>query len=89
MSFGNTLFEGSWEEALRHPDAISPKAHIRIVEVEEFPEEEDELDGKTLADLFEGRIGVVSFAPDDLSERLEEYLANGFGSLSEHRTTKP
>ncbi len=83
MSFGNTLFEGSWEEAIRHSEAIPRKTHIRIVEIEEMPE--DELNGKTLADLFEGRIGVVSFEPTDLSERAEEYLAKGFGQLSAQR----
>lgn len=81
MSVGDTLFEGRWEEAVRHLDAIPRKAHIRIVEIEAVSESEDKLDGKTLADLFEGRVGVVSFDPADLSERAEEYLAKGFGQL--------
>lgn len=88
MRHSATLFEGSWEEAISQPEAIPRNARIRIVEVVEAPEE-DELDGKTLADLFEGRIGVLSFQPADMSERAKEYLANGFGEVPENRITKP
>jgi len=69
MALGNTLFEGTWEEAMRRPDAIPRKAHIRIVEVEESPAETGE---KTLAERFEGRLGLLSFEPADGSERLEK-----------------
>jgi len=91
MSIETKLFEGTWEEAINHAGDIPRDKFVQIfsVEKEHKENEEDELGGKTLADLFEGRIGVLSFEPSDLSERAEEYLAHGFGQLPDSHRTQP
>jgi len=48
--------------------------------------EVDELGGKTLGELYCHLFGTVSFEPNDVSERAEEYLAStGFGETLNRR----
>jgi hypothetical protein len=84
--------KGTWKEVLSHREEIPETSEVEVkvwCHLPEPTEEEDELEGKTLSDLFEGRTGVLSFDPKDLARRSEEYLAHGFGALPEDRRTSP
>lgn len=65
--------EGTWEEIVAHAAEFNGK-RVKITVFEPFPVRPEHA-GKTLAELFEGRVGVVDNLPPDLAERSEEYFA--------------
>ena len=74
-------YQGAWREVLSHRDEIPETSEVEVRIPDSQSDADDALGGKTLADLFEGRLGVLDFEPADLARRAEEYLANGFGAL--------
>ncbi len=87
MVRGNTLFEGTWEEAIHHAASIPSNTRILILQLEGSPSTEKDIrQSKSLAERFAGRLGQLSFEPADGSEKLEHYL-EGFGQLPEIHVT--
>ncbi len=73
------ILEGTWEEIAARAEEFNGH-RLRVIILDAKPEK-PETEGKTLAELFEGRIGLVSFEPDDVSERTEEL----FGQIIEEK----
>ncbi len=64
MSFGNTLFEGRWEEAISHPEAIPQKAHIRIVEITDtLTDQEEQAKLESIFQAFFSEVDKMEFTP--------------------------
>ena len=84
----STVLEGTWEE-IRKQDA-ELRGHFVRLEVVPDPvnAQANGSVAKTVAEMFAGRIGTMSFEPTDLAERSEEYLALGFGQSSMPESTK-
>lgn len=66
------IIEGTWEEIAARADELRGK-QLRVT-VLEAPRK-SKYDGMTVAEMFEGRTGVIDGLPSDLSERAEEYFA--------------
>ena len=70
--------EGTWEEIAARAGELRGK-RLRVT-VLESPKN-SKYDGMTVAEMFEGRTGVVEFEPDDVAEKAEEY----FGQIIEEK----
>lgn len=71
-------------------EGIDPSSWIAKLVSEYRPVDQndgdDELGGKTLGELYGHLFGTVSFEPNDVSQRAEEYLTlTGFGNTSNPR----
>lgn len=91
MSFGNTLFKGTWEDAMNHAGDIPRNQLVLISAVtEEAQQNIENLDlkeanafgGRSLADIIR-EIGFVEELPEDLSTN-PTYL-EGFGKARKQR----
>lgn len=73
--------EGTWEEIAARAEELRGK-RLRVT-VLEAPTK-SRYEGMSVAEMFEGRTGVVEFEPDDVAEKAEEY----FGQIIEEKHRK-
>ena len=81
-------FRGTWDEVVSHRDEIPEGAIVEVrVYVPKLAADEGigSFGGRSVADMIR-EIGLLSFGPDDLGEKAEEYLAaSGFGETRDLR----
>lgn len=73
--------EGTWEEIAERAEELRGK-RLRVTVIE--PPALSRYEGMSIAEMFEGRTGLVEFEPDDVAEKAEEY----FGQIVEEKYRK-